>query len=85
MCASANGVGAPSDAYYFWAGILPTEGARAVQRVESAEGIVRIQWSLPSGDMLGTGVRMGAVTSDWGVRGYMPLGFSSLLLLLYIL
>ena len=69
--ASINGLGLPSEPYYFWAGLLPTEGARLVQRVQSAEGIVTIQWEFPSGDMLGTGTRMEGVTTDWGVKGYM--------------
>lgn len=69
--ASVNGVGDPSEPYYFWAGVLPTEGARLVQRVQSDEGIITISWQFPSGDMLGTGTRMEAVTSDWGVKGYM--------------
>ena len=28
--------------------------------------------------MLGTGTRMEAVTTDWGARGYMPLGLNQL-------
>ncbi|CAK9089626.1 unnamed protein product [Durusdinium trenchii] len=71
LSASVNGQGLPSEPFYFWAGLLPTEGACLVQRVESAEGLITIQWQFPSGDMLGTGTRMEAVTTDWGVKGYM--------------
>ncbi|CAE7225924.1 Fndc3a [Symbiodinium pilosum] len=68
---SENGLGTASESLYFWAGLLPNEGPRLVQRVESEEATIKIQWERPGGAMLGTGTRMEAVTTDWGVRGYM--------------
>ncbi|CAE7408572.1 amy, partial [Symbiodinium sp. CCMP2456] len=71
MANSENGLGHTSESLYFWAGLLPNEGPRLVQRIESDAGTIKIQWERPGGAMLGTGTRMEAVTTDWGARGYM--------------
>ncbi|CAJ1375943.1 unnamed protein product [Effrenium voratum] len=71
LAASKNGVGLPSEPFYFWAGLLPWDGPQLVTRIASDEGTIRIQWDFPSGNLLGTGTRMENTKADWGVRGYM--------------